>query len=104
LQLPLDSLNRAVLASTHNGLRVGEPDNALDRLLMGKIFALRCKKTWFSVGTVEIEDANLLLLVASYNLGSGGGDVDRANDVVVWKGMEGFTGVRVPDFTGETSL
>jgi len=81
-----------------------EPDDALDRLLMGKIFALGCKKTWISVGTVEIEDANLLFLVASYNLGSDGGDIDGANDVVVWKGMEGFTGVRIPDFARETTL
>jgi len=68
---------------------------------MGKVFAPGCKKTWISVRTVEVKDANLLLLVASCNLGSGGGDVDGANDVVVWKGMEGFTGVRVPDFAGK---
>ena len=51
-ELPLDSLYRAILASSHNGVRVEEPDNALDRLPMGKIFALGCKKTWVSVRTV----------------------------------------------------
>ena len=98
MQRPHDSLNCTILPSTHNGVRVEEPDNAFDRLLMSKIFALGCKKSWISVGTVEIENANLLLLITSYDLGSSGGDIDRANDVVVWKGMEGFTGVRVPDF------
>jgi len=104
MQLPHNSLNCAILTSTHNGGRVGEPDDALDGLLVGKIFALGDKKTWIGVGTVEIEDANLLLLIASNNLGGGTGYVDGANDVVVWKGMEGFTGVRVPDFAAEFSL
>ena len=49
---------------------------------MSKILALGCKKPWIIV-SVWIE---------SGNLGGSGGDVD-----VVWKGMEGFTGLRVPD-------
>ena len=99
-----DSLNRTILPTTHDGVPVAKPYNTLDSLLMGMIFALGCKETWVSVGTVEIEDANFLLLIASYNLGGGGGGVDGANDVVMWEGMERFTGVRVPDFAAEFSL
>lgn len=102
--MPHDSLDRTILTSTHDGVGVEKPYNALDSLLMGKSFALGCKKTWVSVGTVEIEDANFLLLIASYNLGGGGGDVDRANDMVVWKGMECFTAVGIPDFAEKISL
>jgi len=104
LKLPDDLLNRTILPSTDDCVHVGKPYNALDSFLMGNVFAQGCKKTWISVGTVEIEDANFLLLIASYNLGGGRGGVDGANDVVVWKGMEGFTGVRVPDFAAERFL
>jgi hypothetical protein len=104
LHLSHDSLNRTILTSTHDAVRVGEPDHAFDRLLVGKIFARECKNTGISVGTVEIEDANLLLLIPSNDLGGSGGDIDRANDVVVWKGMKGFTGVRIPDFAAGFSL
>ena len=34
------------------------------------------------------------------NLRGSGGDVDGVKGVVVWKGMEGFTGLRVPDLAG----
>ena len=34
------------------------------------------------------------------NLGGSEGDVDGTNGGVVWKGMEGFTGLHVPDSAG----
>ena len=37
------------------------------------------------------------------NLGGSGEDVDGVKGVVVWKGMEGFTGLRVPDSAGTAS-
>ena len=43
-ELSPDSLYRAILTPTHNDVRVGKPDNTLDRLFMGKIFTLGCKK------------------------------------------------------------
>jgi hypothetical protein len=99
-----DLLDQTILAATHDAVPVGEPDDALDRLVVRAVLSKGRKKPGVGVGTVEIEDADLLLLIAGDNVGSGGGDVDGANDVVVWKGMEGFARVRVPDFAAQEGL